>query len=147
MKILAIAALALAGAALAGFVAHASGSKAATVTVTEKEFHISLSARTAPVGVVHFVIKNTGRDPHALAIAGPGVRTRTPTIAPGKTARLVVTLKKGGYTIWCPIPGHAALGMKTSIHAGAATTVTPVDQPATTGAGTDTSTEPGAPWG
>lgn len=147
MKILAIAALGLAGAAVAGMVAHA-GATTKTVKVTEREYHISLSTKKSAAGPVRFVIKNTGHLPHALAVTGPGVSKRTHAIRPGKSATLTVTLKNGTYTIWCPMPGHAALGMKATFKAGAASSA----PPATTSAGTTTGTETiptdtGPAWG
>jgi plastocyanin len=136
-------AAALAGAALAGVVAHKSAT-VKTITVSEKEFHISLSARKGVVGADKFVIKNTGTYPHALAISGPGLKLKkTPLIKPGKSATLSVTLKSGTYAIWCPVPGHAAKGMKTSITVPAAAS-------GGSGGGTtstsDTTTS-GAAWG
>ena len=108
-------AAALAGAALAGVVAHKSAT-VKTISVTEKEFHITLATRKGTAGPVRFSIKNTGKLSHALAISGPGVKLKkTHLIKPGKTAILAVTLKAGKYTIWCPVPGHAAQGMKTSV--------------------------------
>jgi plastocyanin len=147
MKILLLAALALAGAALAGVVAHASASKT-TIRVTEREFKIGLSATKAPAGPVRFEIKNTGKLAHALAISGAGVKTRTKLIQPGKTAVLLVTFKRGAYSLWCPVPGHAAQGMKAKL-----LTLTQSGgggSPATTsgGGGGGTTTDSGDPaWG
>jgi len=143
MKILLLAALALAGAAVAGVVAHASASKT-TIRVTEREFKIGLSATKAQAGPVRFEIKNTGRLAHALAISGAGVKTKTKLIQPGKSAVLLVTLKQGAYSLWCPVPGHAAQGMKAKL-------VTPTQSggggsPATT-SGDTTTDSGGAAWG
>jgi uncharacterized cupredoxin-like copper-binding protein len=119
--LLAALALALAGAAVAGVVAHATAN-VKTIKVTEKEFKITVAGKPA-AGADRFVIKNTGHFAHALSLAGPGIKTkRTPLIKPGTSAVLNVTLKSGRYTLWCPVPGHAAEGMKTSFKiAGAAT--------------------------
>ncbi len=132
-------AVALLGAATAGVVAHASASTK-TITVTEKEFHIGLSTKKGAEGSVKFVVKNTGKLSHALEISGPGVKNkRTPLIKPGKSATLTVTLKSGSYTLWCPVPGHAAQGMKTSLSvpesatAPVGQTTTPAPAPTTTG--------------
>jgi plastocyanin len=149
MKILILAALALAGAAVAGVVAHASASKT-TIRVTEREYKVGLSTTHAPAGAVRFEIKNTGKLAHALAISGAGVKTKTKLIAPGKTGVLLVTLKKGAYSIWCPVPGHAALGMKATITVptagggggGAVTT-----SGGGGGAGDTTTDSGGAAWG
>jgi uncharacterized cupredoxin-like copper-binding protein len=138
MKILLLAALALAGAALAGVVAHASASKT-TIRVTEREFKIGLSTTHAATGPVRFEIKNTGMYPHALAISGVGVKAKTALIQPGKSAVLLVTLKRGAYSIWCTVPGHAARGMKATLNkpaasggAGTTTTTSSTDTGGTT---------------
>ncbi|HEY6963064.1 MAG TPA: hypothetical protein VI408_14335 [Gaiellaceae bacterium] len=121
MKIVAlILGLAAAGAAVAGVVANA-GSSPKTVKVTEKEFSIALS-RTPSAGAVSFVVHNSGRYPHALSVAGPGVARRTPLIRPGASATLKVTLRTGRYSLWCPVPGHAAKGMKASFTVAGGTT-------------------------
>jgi plastocyanin len=142
--IAAIVGLALLGAALAGVVAHASAS-AKTITVKEKEYSLILSTRKSAVGPTRFLVKNTGKLAHAFAIAGPGVKTKkTKTIKPGASATLNVTLRSGTYTVWCPMPGHAALGMK-------ATVTVPGNAAAPTGGtttGDTTTTSGGGPaWG
>jgi plastocyanin len=114
MKILILAAIALAGAAVAGVIAQASASKT-TIRITEREFKIGLSSNRASTGPVRFEIKNTGKYPHSLAISGVGVKTKTKLIQPGKSAVLLVTLKQGVYSLWCPVPGHAARGMKAKV--------------------------------
>jgi hypothetical protein len=103
-------AVALGGAAIGGVVARAQVA-VPSVTVTLKEFKIVTSARFRP-GKVTLVVVNKGKIPHALKIAGPGVSARTPLLAPGKTARLTVTLADGTTTFWCPVGTHASLGMK-----------------------------------
>src|SRR5258708_35609173 len=77
--------------------------------------NVGLSATKAPAGPVRFEIKNTGKLAHALAISGAGVKTRTRLIQPGKTTVLLVTFKRGAYSLWCPVPGHAAQGMKAKL--------------------------------
>jgi uncharacterized cupredoxin-like copper-binding protein len=116
-----VLAVALLGAAAAGVVAHASASSK-TIAVTEKEYKITLTPKKATPGSVVFAVKNVGHYTHALAISGPGVATKkTALIKPGKTATLKVTLKAGTYTLWCPVPGHAAKGMKTKLTVPGAT--------------------------
>lgn len=145
MKMLLLAVLALVGAATAGVVAHASAAKT-TVRVTEREFKIGLSVRTAPAGAVRFQVKNTGRYAHALEIAGPGVKKRTPLIRPGKSAVLALTLRAGSYSLWCPVPGHAAHGMKAAFRV---TRSTSSGGASTSGGGASsgTTTSGGTPWG
>jgi hypothetical protein len=106
--------LALGGAAAA--LAVRSGPAKTTVTVTEREYRISLSTKALPAGPVRLVVHNAGRVAHALSISGPGLATRTTgTIRPGATKTLLVTLGGGAFTVWCPIGAHAASGMKASL--------------------------------
>jgi plastocyanin len=106
--------LAIGAAAGAGMAARASA-HATKVNVTEKEYKITV-ARSLKAGKTMFVISNKGKLTHALDISGPGIAKRAAgSIAPGKSKTLTVTLKSGTYKIWCPVPGHAALGMKASV--------------------------------
>ncbi len=131
-------ALALAGAALAATVSH-TGTATTTIKVTEREYHIALSATSAKAGSVTFVVRNAGKISHRLSVAGAGLTkpVSTLTIKPGKTRSLTVKLAGGKLSLWCPVPGHAALGMKTALKvAGATTGGGAYSVPATTG--TDT---------
>jgi Copper binding proteins, plastocyanin/azurin family len=68
---------------------------------------------------------------------------KTLAIAPGQTRTLTVKLASGGTVqVWCPMPGHAALGMKTSLKLGGTVSV-PIGGVSTT---PDTSTG-GDAWG
>jgi plastocyanin len=112
------------GAALAGLAAHAA-TRAVRVTVTEREYRITLSRRSFKPGTVTFVVQNRGKLKHEFEIHGPGIAgKRIPgMIAPGAHRVLKVRLRGGTYTLWCPI--HATHGMKTTIKvAGANTTGT-----------------------
>jgi uncharacterized cupredoxin-like copper-binding protein len=91
--------------------AHTDGQTAAaasTIQVKGGEFFFRLSAKTAKPGKVTFLFKNTGHVSHDFKIHGK----QTPLISPGRTAKLVMTLKKGKYPYLCTVPGHAAAGMK-----------------------------------
>jgi len=123
--------LALLGAAAAGVVTRASTTKT-TITVTEREFKIALSSKTAKQGPVRLVVRNKGKYAHALSINGAGVSKRTPLIRPGKSAVLLVTLRSGRYALWCPVPGHAAQGMKATISLPGAHSTTATTAPTTT---------------
>jgi uncharacterized cupredoxin-like copper-binding protein len=94
-----------------------------TVKATETDFHIALSKTSFKSGKYVFDAVNKGQTTHALMITGPGIKmAMTKDIAPGQSATLAVTLKKGAYDIDCPIPGHKALGMNVNITVGGATT-------------------------
>lgn len=117
----ALLAMGAAGAALAGVVA--TGDKSTTrVTVTEREYRLTLSRTHLAAGKYTLVAVNKGTLAHSLEIAGPGMKNRriAGTIRPGASGSLSVTLKTGSYSIWCPVAGHAALGMKTTLRVGAA---------------------------
>ena len=71
-------------------------------------FKLSTTSVAKP-GKVIFVVTNVGKLPHDFKINGK----KTPLIAPGKSAKLVVSFKKkGSYPYLCTVPGHAAAGMK-----------------------------------
>ncbi|MFJ9539699.1 copper-binding protein [Streptomyces sp. NPDC101225] len=86
------------------------------VTVTETEYALKLSQSSFTPGTYTFVTDNAGKITHALSIVGPGVQdARTKNIQGGRQATLTVTLKKGAYDLYCPIPGHKQLGMDQPI--------------------------------
>ena len=111
--------LALAGAATAGLIARA-GSSATRVTVTETEYHLTLSRKTFAPGVYTFIALDKGKIAHSLAISGPGIKEKqlSGNVNPGGARPLTVTLRDGKYTLWCPVPGHAGRGMKATITVG-----------------------------
>lgn len=138
-------ALALAGAALAALTTHGSASaQATTIKVTEREYKITLSKQTVTAGTVKFSVHNIGHLTHALDLSGGGLSAvkKLGTIAPGKTRTLSVKFGGGKVSLWCPVPGHAALGMKTSLKVtGGSATPTPSTS---TPSGTSTG---GTAWG
>jgi plastocyanin len=143
MKIIALAALALLGAGIAGVLAHASStSKAQTVNVTLKDYSIGLSTRKLKAGTVHFVVENKGPHTHGFDISGPGVAKAKlkSLLKPGKSATLSVTVKSGRYSAWCPVPGHVAKGMKATLTASGGSGAPPTTTSGTTTGG-------GAGWG
>jgi uncharacterized cupredoxin-like copper-binding protein len=116
----ALAALAALGTlAWAGSTPAGASAKVITVKAVETDFHIALSKSAFSAGKYTFVTKNNGHTVHALMITGPGIKmSMTPDIAPGKSAKLTVTLKKGKYDVYCPVPGHKALGMNLNLTVG-----------------------------
>ena len=130
--------LGLAGAALAGVVSH-TAAKATRVTVTEREYKLTLSVTGKVMPASHsftpgayvFVAVDRGKVAHSLAISGPGIKLkRIPgTVKPGSSRTLAVTLKQGAYKLWCPVPGHAGLGMHTTMRVGAGSSSAPPPPP------------------
>ena len=107
--------------ALSALSAGPAGASAKTTTVkaVETDFHIALSTKSFHTGKYVFVAENKGQTTHALTITGPGLKNaHTHGIAPGKSADLTVTFKKGKYDIFCPEPGHKAMGMNVNVVVG-----------------------------
>jgi uncharacterized cupredoxin-like copper-binding protein len=91
---------------------------AQTIPAVETEFKITLS-KQPKAGPVTFDVKNVGKLPHDFVIQGGGLNEKTPTLNPGATAKLKVTLKPGSYDVYCSIPGHKQAGMDVKLNVGA----------------------------
>jgi uncharacterized cupredoxin-like copper-binding protein len=93
-----------------------SPSNGTEVTAVEKEFSITLTPDTFSPGTYTFKAENQGNFPHNLTIEGPGVDSEaTPTMDPGDSAELTVTLQKGSYEVWCSVDSHKEQGMDLTI--------------------------------
>jgi plastocyanin len=87
-----------------------------TVGVTEKEYSVELAGGTTLAkGASTFDVANKGKIQHNLAVEGGGGEKKTPLIDPGQSAKLKVELKPGKYKLYCTVPGHEQLGMKTEV--------------------------------
>ena len=132
-----LAALVLAGAlALAGCgggeqPGPATDRAGGSLTVTETDFALDPSAARLPrAGAVQLEVVNRGRTVHALAIETPeGTRT-TGTIAPGRSARLGLTLPAGRHVWYCPVGDHRRLGMRGVLVVGGGAREPEPEQPA-----------------
>ena len=84
---------------------------------TAKEFYFVLSARTVKQGPAIVELVNYGEDAHDLRLQrlGGGKVYRTKLLDPGKYQDLELTLLPGRYRLWCGVPTHASLGMKTTL--------------------------------
>ena len=90
-----------------------TGMNAATVDVELTEWGIDLKPASAKAGMIHFMVKNTGKAPHNFGIRGNGVDEKlTKDLAPGESEMLMVTIKAGKYETYCPIGRHEEKGMK-----------------------------------
>ena len=87
---------------------HPTQATATTIRASAGEMFFRLSAKTAKPGKVTFVVRNIGNAVHDFRINGK----KTPLIQPGRSARLVVTLKRGRHPYLCTVFGHAAAGMR-----------------------------------
>jgi uncharacterized cupredoxin-like copper-binding protein len=94
----------------------AGGASGHQLTAAESEYKIVLSASTVKPGTYRIEAVNNGSIDHALEIDGPGISAKqTGTISPGSSAVLTVKLQQGTYDVFCPLPGHKALGMDTKL--------------------------------
>jgi uncharacterized cupredoxin-like copper-binding protein len=91
-------------------------SAAKTVNVSLTEYKIGLDTSTFTAGTYTFTASNDGKYPHGFQIDGPGVQDKgSGTIQPGDTGTLTVTLQKGSYDFYCPVPGHKDKGMDQKV--------------------------------
>jgi len=135
----ALAAVGVATVALGVVPAAPAGARSSPTVVkaVETDFHIALSKSTFNPGKYTFVAQIKGQVTHSLEITGPGLsNARAKNISPGHSAKLTVTFKKGAYDIFCPIPGHKAMGMNVNIVVGGAATTS-------SGGGTTTTSHSG----
>jgi uncharacterized cupredoxin-like copper-binding protein len=96
-----------------------------STVVKETDFKIDPKNLTLnDAGTVTLTVRNDGQATHALEIEGQGTEKKTGDIAPGESAKLTVTLKKGSYEWYCPIDGHRKLGMEGTLTVGGGTTTT-----------------------
>jgi plastocyanin len=118
-----VAALAVTAAAVAGTAATqvASGAPNRPAATTKKlsasKSKLAFSVKTirAKHGKVTLKMSNPSSLPHAVAIQGHGVNKDGKTVNKGGTSTVTVSLKKGKYTFFCPVPGHRAAGMKGTL--------------------------------
>ena len=136
--------LALAGGAAAALLGRSSAAST-TINVTEREYHIALSSTAPKAGTITFKIHNAGHIAHQFDVSGGGLKAiaRAGTIKAGATKSFTVKLAGGTVRVWCPLPGHAALGMKATLKVkGAAGAPTPTPTP-----GSTTNPYPSSTWG
>ncbi len=97
----------------------AAAAKVQTLTLSAKPGMLAFSTKTlhAHPGTVKIVMvnpKNSGI-PHAIAVTGHGVNRSGTVVKPGHDSVVTVTVKKGSYTFYCPVPGHEMAGMKGTL--------------------------------
>jgi uncharacterized cupredoxin-like copper-binding protein len=90
----------------------------ATLTLSaDKSGKLKFNKKTlkAAHGKVTIKLSNPSSLPHAIAVEGKGVDKDGKTVRKGGTSTVSVTLKKGRYEFYCPVPGHKAGGMKGTL--------------------------------
>jgi plastocyanin len=67
-------------------------------------------------GKVTLTMKNPSPIAHDIAVKGKGIKTTVgKKVNKGGTSTITVNLKKGTYTFYCSVDGHAAAGMKGTL--------------------------------
>lgn len=99
------------------------------VSVKLSEFKVVPKPKSAKAGKVTFTTKNTGKIVHELVVLKTKVAPsklkvngakavekgrvgKVQNIAPGKTKKLTLKLKKGKYVLLCNVPGHYQAGQR-----------------------------------
>jgi uncharacterized cupredoxin-like copper-binding protein len=98
--------------------AQAAGSQVLRIAArSHMVLRFNVSHLSAHAGRVTIVMTNPGNAGmrHGVAISGNGVNMAGKIVGPGKTSTVTVTLHRGTYTFFCPVPGHKAAGMKGTL--------------------------------
>ena len=108
-----------AGGAVASQAASGAPSRPAAATLrlsaSKSKLKFSKSSLKAKHGKITLKMANPASFKHAIAVEGHGVDKDGKTVGKGGTSTVTVTLKKGKYTFYCPVPGHRAGGMKGTL--------------------------------
>jgi plastocyanin len=73
------------------------------------------AATTAAAGEIELVMSNPSPVAHGIAIEGGGVNRVGAVVGRGRASTLIVRLKPGRYTFYCPVPGHRQAGMSGTL--------------------------------
>jgi uncharacterized cupredoxin-like copper-binding protein len=85
------------------------------VDVTLGEYKIDMPTSLKP-GKTAFVVKNAGKQKHNFEVKGDGTDQKFITdLTPKQTKVLHVRLKRGTYTVYCPVGDNQKKGMETSL--------------------------------
>ena len=83
-----------------------------SLKTVKNKYAFNTTVLHATHGKVTIKMTNVSSLKHGIAVEGHGVDKDGKIVGKGKTSTLTVTLKKGTYAFYCPVPGHRALGMK-----------------------------------
>jgi uncharacterized cupredoxin-like copper-binding protein len=81
------------------------------------QLRFNMTKLTAKAGKVTLVMANpmSAGMSHGISVEGNGVDKDGPIVPAGKTSTVTVTLKKGTYEFYCPVPGHKQAGMEGTL--------------------------------
>jgi uncharacterized cupredoxin-like copper-binding protein len=85
------------------------------INVTVAEDRIDMPTSLEP-GKTAFIVKNDGKEKHNFEVKGDGTDRKFITdLTPKQTKVLHVNLKRGTYTVYCPVGDNQKKGMETSL--------------------------------
>jgi hypothetical protein len=117
--LLALGALALCGGARAQMTSppDARAAAASHLQVTQIEYRLILSRGVVKAGRVSLRAIDAGMDPHDLRLRRSDSRWEiiAPELTSGAHWDGIVSLRPGTYRLWCSLPEHATLGMRTTL--------------------------------
>jgi plastocyanin len=111
----AVTAAAVAGTAVSQVASGATPNRPAAVTLklsaSKSKLAFNVKTLRARHGKITLKMSNPASLPHAVAVKGHNGKV----VGKGGVSTVTVTLKKGRYTFYCPVPGHRAAGMKGTL--------------------------------
>jgi plastocyanin len=115
----AVTAAAVAGTAVSQVASGATPKRPAATTkrLSASKTKLAFNVKTirASHGKVTLRMSNPSSLPHAIAVQGHGIKKDGKVVRKGGTSTVTLSLKKGKYTFFCPVPGHEAAGMKGTL--------------------------------
>ena len=94
----------------------ADAAEGQTITATEGEMFIELSADEFTAGSYTIEVVNGGSATHDFVVERDGTDVAaTESIAPGASTSLTVDLEPGEYVFYCSIGNHRAMGMEVTV--------------------------------
>ncbi|HEY3414815.1 MAG TPA: hypothetical protein VGM51_17385 [Armatimonadota bacterium] len=89
----------------------------ATVTVTIKEWNITVEPAAVQAGTVTLKMRNTGKQPHGIYLEGPSVDRKTPRLEPGASTDLTLSVPSGDFSLTDFVKDNEFThGMKANLH-------------------------------
>jgi hypothetical protein len=88
------------------------------VSVSAREFSLTLSRPLVGAGNVRIELRNVGEDPHNLVVSPEGTHTPLSVFSelePDTYERRTVALQPGRYQLWCSLEFHEGYGMSTTL--------------------------------
>src|SRR5689334_4547902 len=111
VAVTAVAAAATAATQVAGATPNRPAAATVKLSAAKTGFKFNVKTLHAKHGKITLRMSNPSSLPHGIGVSGH----KGKTVGKGGVSTVTVTLKKGRYTFFCPVPGHAAAGMKGTL--------------------------------